>query len=399
MLITANGTGAPSRIQIKRRRRYIIYPSFRVFRSSNPFKTNTAVRSGSSNMPLARKILTIAVNIPVLLLLLLFVELGLRVLHLGYSNCPVDADHVLNWRHPFNYRYKMFTPSGEFGGFPVYFDSLGRRAQVPELAPEHSLSDSSIVFLGDSFVEGIQVPYDSTFIGLLAARFPHVSFLNYGVTGYGAVLYYLQCRTMLEQHRVQPSAVIMMLYSNDVRDDSAFLDRAISGTNNEITAIDGGDANGLLQWLRNSYLARTANKIYLQQKYSYALSHHKSSPLAVVNGYAEEAPGLDRAITSMYIRKTDSLLRQRNIALYVTAVPSRYSNFTGSAPDSLFAARAMRWCQANSLRFIDLQHGFAVENAARHEHLFFEKDVHFNAAGHRLAASILEETIAKITRN
>jgi len=348
-------------------------------------------------MPLLRKILTVAINILVLLLMLIPIELALRFFHLGYSNAPVDADHVVNWKHPVDYRYTMFTPSGEFGGFPVYFDSLGRRNQLPEKAKHRDASDSTIVFLGDSFVEALQVPYDSSFVGILSNRFPKVSFLDYGVTGYGAVLYYLQCRRMLEEHHVQPSAVFMVLYSNDVRDDSAFLDRAVYRPgDHEIVAIDGGKRNTLLPLLRQSYLARTINKMYLQWKFSREVARNYKT-IAMVNGYAEESPSLENSLTASYILKTDSLLQQHHIPFYITVVPSKYSNYTGHSPDHLFATKAAVWSRQHQLSFIDLQTPFREASQKNHERFFYAADVHYNAAGHRLTADVLAATIERMS--
>src|SRR5688572_10805366 len=116
--------------------------------------------------------------------MLLIVEIILRIAGVGHSNSPTDADPVLNWVHPKNYLYKMYSPSREFGGYKVYFDSCGRRSQLQGVARGKLKSTMSVVLLGDSFVEALQVPYDSSAVGILSAQYPRTQVLNYGVTGY-----------------------------------------------------------------------------------------------------------------------------------------------------------------------------------------------------------------------
>ncbi|HYE55354.1 MAG TPA: hypothetical protein VD996_10935, partial [Chitinophagaceae bacterium] len=149
----------------------------------------------------------LAVNLCILIALLLLTELVLRVLGYGYSNSPADADPYLHHVHPRDHLFKCYTPGGEFGDFMVYYDTLGRRTMPPDPLKQKPRPMNSIVFMGDSFVEGLQVPYDQSFIGLIEKKLYRYRFLNYGVTGYSPLLNYLQCNKMLQDHKVFPQAV------------------------------------------------------------------------------------------------------------------------------------------------------------------------------------------------
>lgn len=345
---------------------------------------------------LLRLLRLIGINAGVLFILLLIMEVYLRFLGKDYGNSPADADPVVNYVHPANYYYKMFTPSGEFGGYSIYFDSLRRRAQVPELAIHRPGTAPNIVFLGDSFTEALQVPYDSSFIGILSTRFPQAAFLNYGVTGYGTILYYLQCKKMLNEHGIRPAAVFMILYSNDVRDDSTVLNRAILDANrNEIIAIDGGRKNSLVAWLRKFYLVRTVNKFFLQWKFTQKAKKESDTKGVLINNLLEEAPALENSVSAQYILKTDSLLKTRNIPLYITAIPSRYKNFTGDLSRELFAEKTEAWCMTNNLPYINLQAAFDSTYRQKPLNFFYSKDVHCNANGHKVIASVFSKIVGK----
>lgn len=327
--------------------------------------------------------------------LLLIVEVILRLTGSGYSNSPTDADHTLNWVHPANYEYKLFGITGEFQDFIVYFDSLHRRNQVPAKAIAHPPGTKQIAFLGDSFVEALQVPYDSCFVGLLADQYRDISFLNYGVTGYGPVLYYLQCKKMLEEHAVRPAAVCMVLYSNDVRDDSSFLPRAVYH-GNQIVAINGGDKNYLLALLRKSYLARLCNKVYLQWKYSRKMDTSAAGGNKLVKGTIEENPSLNNTLSEEYILKTDSMLRAWQIPFYITAIPSKYINFTADTTVHTFAQQAAGWSSAHSIPFINLSPHFDSLGVQAQQKLFFDIDIHCNARGHRAIADVMGKEIKEL---
>ena len=343
-------------------------------------------------MPRLRKIIKlIFINLLILLVLLAITELTLRILGYGYNNSPADPDPVLHHVHPANYLYKLYTPGGEFGDYMVYYDSLGRRSDLPEKIPTIQTNIRTVAFFGDSFVEALQVPYDSSFTGLLAKKFPGTNMLNYGVTGYSPILHYLQCKKMLYEHRVKPDMVIMVLYSNDVRDDSTYIGQS-EFTNHELTAINGGKPGWFNTFGRKLYLARIIKRSMIKWEFQ---QKHKDTTLingVMVHGLLEESPEISNTLTEKYVLKTDSLLKRYGIPLYLAVIPSRFINFGGEVSYIPFSQKVQVWAAANRLRFVSLDSAF---NAAteRGERLFYNIDVHCNANGHKVISSVLEQLI------
>jgi lysophospholipase L1-like esterase len=339
----------------------------------------------------------IGINILVLLGMLLIVEIVLRIAGMGYSNSPTDADPVFNWVHPKNYLYKMYSPLREFGGYEVYFDSFGRRSQLPRIARQKPKSIATVAILGDSFVEALQVPYDSSTVGILSNRFPGTDVLNYGVTGYGPVYYYLKCKQMLTEHKVRPAAVFMVLYSNDVDDDSAALNRAVfDNVSQEIIAINGGKKNSLKALLRESHLIRLCRKAFITWKYLRKTKGRPSENRLVINRLVEESPSLDSTLSEQYILKTASLLKQHHIPFYLTAIPSRYVNFTRDTSASTFAPKAEYWAAKNQIPFINLRRSFDSVSTHTAQKLFYNTDVHCNASGYSLIADAMGKVMDTI---
>lgn len=330
-----------------------------------------------------------SINLFVLAVLLLLAEIVLRMLGYGYSNSPADPDPYLHHVHPPAHLYRSYTPGGEFGDFMIYYDSLGRRSPVPGTAAQPPSTNAGIVFTGDSFVEALQVPYEQSFTGLLAKAYPDKHIINYGVTGYSPLLNYLQCRKMLYSHKVTPAAVVMLLYSNDVRDDSTYYGRATRDGSGQVLAVNGGRPSGFVSFARRFYLARLARKAYIQWKY------RKIKGMAV-NGLLEEQPDIANTLTEIYLLKTDSLLKAHHIGFYLSAIPSRYEHLTGKTIDGRFSQKAQAWAAAHGIPFISLDSAFA--QAGRREQLFFKKDIHLTPAGHRVVAAALGNGLAAILK-
>ncbi len=328
------------------------------------------------------------VNLLVLLGLLFLLEALFRLTGKDYGNSPADADPYLNWVHPRDYRFTSFSPSGEFGGFPVYYDREGRRAPLPEPAMPKAVT-KSVWLLGDSFTEALQVPYDSSFAGRLAAAAPHTLVLNYGVTGYSPLQYYLLLKKLLDDPGVLPGAVVLTLYSNDVRDDSTLLQRAVyDGTGTTITAINGGTKRSWKALLRRSYVVKNINRVYLQ--WQYARKHKETGTAAFQNADGiEERPVLENTITGIYLEKIAAMLKARQIAFFLTAIPSRYKTVADPNAGSSFADHVKRWAAAHELPYCDLETGFLQDPPEKRQAYFFRKDIHCTAAGHARIGDLL----------
>lgn len=56
-----------------------------------------------------------------------------------------------------------------------------------------------IGFLGDSFTEGLGLPYEKTFVGLIAANMPQKKIANLGAVLYSPTIYYLKLKDFLDK--------------------------------------------------------------------------------------------------------------------------------------------------------------------------------------------------------
>lgn len=79
-----------------------------------------------------------------------------------------------------------------------------------------------ILFIGDSFTEGIGFPYKDTFVGMVdaALRTEGIEVLNAGVSSYSPTLYHAKCRHLIETVGLKVDHVVVYLDISDIQDEA-----------------------------------------------------------------------------------------------------------------------------------------------------------------------------------
>jgi len=127
--------------------------------------------------------------------------LGELILHLAWGEHNLLLPkYALMTSHPVYHH----TLRANFNGYDVwgplrnrvYTNSLGFKDASARVVP-HVSDRKRILFIGDSFTEGIGLPYEDTFVGQFAAAFPHIEVLNAGVSSYSPSIYYEKIKHLL----------------------------------------------------------------------------------------------------------------------------------------------------------------------------------------------------------
>ena len=156
----------------------------------------------------------------------------------------------------------------------AHHNSLGLRDQ------EFSLdAKPTIMFVGDSFVWGLDAEADERFTELLKPRIPDDKILAAGVSGYGTDQEYLLLKRLWP--KVRPAVVVLIFCTQNDRDDNSTNIR-YEGYHKPYFATlpDGSLAlegqpvpKSRLQtikedwWVRHSWLMRLVNAVYLKLRY------------------------------------------------------------------------------------------------------------------------------------
>ena len=269
-----------------------------------------------------------------------------------------------------------------------------------------------ILLIGDSFAEGIGLPFESTFAGLLEhagqSRPDKVEFLDAGVASYSPSIYYAKVKHLLDL-RLKFDEVVLLSDSSDVEDEASsyfciddnpkyrkfcttppgavpepaikrdfFIDHFVVTNRVRVT---------IKRWI----LTKLGNK-----RHAIEGDHNrigwttpkpdpaKYRPLGVEGGVA-------RSLENM--GKLSDLLASRGIPLTIVVYPWAQQIAQGDR-DSKQVRLWRDFCPSRCKAFIDLFPAFfaaADRDKDWYEHLYILGDDHFSAAGNRM----LYEELAK----
>jgi len=141
----------------------------------------------------------------------------------------------------------------------------------------------TIVFLGDSFVWGLDAEAGERFSELLMPRIPDYKILAAGVSGYGTDQEYLLLQKLWP--RVKPAVVVLIFCTDNDRADNSTNIRYegyqkpyfVTGADGTLELAGQPVPKSRLQaikedwWVRHSWLARLANAVYLKLKHPVLL--------------------------------------------------------------------------------------------------------------------------------
>jgi len=116
-----------------------------------------------------------------------------------------------------------FSNVQRFGGIKTQYatNNLGFRDRQQRVVARDT-SSYRIVFIGDSFTEGVGIPYDKTFVGIIQNTFTGTDILNAAVSSYAPVLENLKIREKILP--LKPDHIVMLIDPSDVQDSIVYHD-------------------------------------------------------------------------------------------------------------------------------------------------------------------------------
>jgi hypothetical protein len=298
--------------------------------------------------------------------------------------------------------------------YPMLTNSLGFRDDSTRTVPLQS-PQKRLLIIGDSFVEGLGLPYEETFVGLLAKelRPAGLEVLNAGVVSYSPKLYYLKIKYLVEERHMNLDRIVVFIDNSDIPNEMSYepfvsrrftlpeealfqLKKFLKGHSflyyslsrllrksraplpGETTDIDGlfPCLANLGDDLMNDKNFRRSSKWSLDKKI-----------LADVG-----QKGLRLAKENM--QKLVDLCRKNHIDLSIAVYPWPVQ-IRRLGQENIQASFWRAFAQENAIGFINLFPVFVNDQNPRIiiKKYFIRKDMHWNAAGHRLVANKVLEFI------
>jgi lysophospholipase L1-like esterase len=291
--------------------------------------------------------------------------------------------------------YRMFTNS-------LGFKDAGVREVPPAPATRR------ILLIGDSFTEGVGLPFDATFAGMLhragQTSGEKTEVLNAAVGSYSSVIYYKKIRHLLEKG-VRFHEVVVLPDISDVWDEATgyFCIDDNPQYKARCRLTDSRRLAQLLAYLRRSFVVTHQTSQLINTKLRSLRERRKAdanaiSPATLVRGaWADRnsnpgsryAPlgvegGIERSRRNM--QALADLLKKAGISLTVAVYPWP-SQVAAGDRENRQVTLWREFCAANCKRFIDLFPAFMAEKEAHpdwQQRLFIAEDVHFSPDGHKL---------------
>jgi hypothetical protein len=302
--------------------------------------------------------------------------------------------------------------AADFDGYDVWgearyrliTDSFGFKDASTREVPLKSAS-RRILLIGDSFAEGIGLPFENTFAGLLAqegAKRPDkIEFLNAGVASYSPTIYYAKIKYLLEKG-LQFDEVVLLSDSSDVEDEASSyfcIDedpkyRTYCNTPPGSVPRPAIKRDFFIDHFAVTNRIRLVVKRWLQtrlgnKRHAINDDHNRIGWTTANPDPAKYRPlgvegGIARSIENM--TKLSDLLASRKIPLTIVVYPWA-QQIAQNDRDSKQVRLWRDFCPGHCKTFIDLFPPlFAAADADRdwYEHLYIVGDDHFSARGNRM---------------
>jgi lysophospholipase L1-like esterase len=364
-----------------------------------------------------RLIAVISVNILLTVVLLLLPDFVITHSRMLYFFVP-DAFRIKDQNIHNTLAKDVSNGIGVWGErrYPFRSNSLGFKDERAREVPIESDKRPRVMFIGDSFTEGVGLAWQDTFVGLFQARFPDLEVLNAGAAGYSPSMYWKKTVRLLSQH-YKIDHIIIYIDISDIQDETLIKFDEFGNIHENQFLVDPfariDDPPGTIQVrLPPGATSRTMlgdlirSNFRVSWYWSRALGRYlSSSPVQRDNrklvrsmwtinginlpeGYGELGVegGIEKAVHAM--DELAKFLRERGISFSVGVYPWPDQIEFGVA-ESRQVVIWRRWCEVHGCtRFIDHFPDFfaAKYSPDWHERFYMNGDVHFNEAGNRLIA-------------
>ena len=289
--------------------------------------------------------------------------------------------------------------------YPMITNSLGFRDKIiREIALQ--TNKKRILFIGDSFTEGVGVTYEESFVGLIDKTVDSgIEILNAAVNMYSPKMYYLKTKFLIEYVGLKFDELFVFIDISDVQDEILF----------EKFKSDAVGTYDWLSFLSKRFLKRWSYIYYSINKTKRTSNEEVINPEGLFPSLARK--NLDNDIFSSEfingrpywtlndsvfnkwgrrglilcrenIKQLADICRKNNIKMTIVVYPWKTQIYMNDL-DSRQVAFWGQFCRERNLSFINLFPEFINEGDADIivNKYFIKGDDHWNVTGHRLVAN------------
>jgi hypothetical protein len=341
-----------------------------------------------------------------------------------------DADTKIRIKHAvYHHTFKELTKETE-SEYSLYTNSLGfKDASLREIDLEST--NHRILFIGDSFTEGVTLNYEDTFVGIIDSTFidKKIEVLNAGRASYSPIIYWRKIKHLIEVDRLMFDELVVYIDIADPHDEKKYyqlsdemnvISRNYSQppqpTEAELEVMERGERivklkktikrhttviYTVLNFLYDASMEKPKKQKILEKEtasWSFYLSSNYVRDKWTIDDNLYESFGKDGVlIMKKYMDKLVELLKENNIKLTIAVYPYP-SQVWYEDLHSRHVHVWEEWAIENDVNFINHFPDFVVidqDNNKKLETLkkyYIPNDVHFNKEGNKVIANKFIQT-------
>ena len=281
----------------------------------------------------------------------------------------------------------------QYKKYKIITNSLGfRDSQVRKVIKQKK--NRRIVFIGDSFTEGVGLDYEKTFVGIIDNFFSkkNVEILNAGVQSYSPKIYWRKIKYLIEIEKIYFTDLVVFIDISDIEDEAIYYD---VDKNNNVVSIKNEISNFSYKYIRNKIEEKTFFTFKI-----LSFSKQIIFPNKAYDGYKSFKRGrLDNTYSNFgfkesikYMNKLYDLCKKNNINLTIAIYPWPTQIFEEDL-DSKQVKVWENWSKSKNIKLINYFPKIIKKNLSELEKniiikkYFFKNDVHFNILGNELISN------------
>ncbi|MBT5030667.1 MAG: hypothetical protein HOM55_00050 [Proteobacteria bacterium] len=305
--------------------------------------------------------------------------------------------------------------------YKITTDSLGFKTQKP--GNTAIVTDKyRIVFIGDSFTEGVGVMYERTFVGQIAKVLSdrNIDVLNAAVMPYSPIVYYNKIKYLLLEVGLKFDELVVFIDISDVLDEvNRYTEPTGIATERRESALDDkgekDSASNVVQESNTISMASVKsflpdNSIFIYELANIIYDHFKVRRDGYNLGMRQSMWTIDDKIYQEYgelglIRATHhmnllyNLLEENDVKLTVAVYPWP-DQIVNNDLNSIQVKHWQAWAEEKDVEFLNYFPLFikdACDETCRYqviEDYYIKGDTHWNANGHKLISDEFLSTVS-----
>jgi len=301
-------------------------------------------------------------------------------------------------RHPIYHHdlKKNFSQENyfQFKKYKIITNSLGfKDSKIRNI--EKNSSERRIIFIGDSFTEGVGLDYENTFVGIIDKYLykNKIVVLNAGVQSYSPKIYYRKIKYLIEDQGIKFSDLVVYIDISDIEDEAIIYlidnnDNVVSKNKSNLSTFILYDYIKLLLQQNTLIIFNSLSTIKQVIKPTPEHIKYKSFNKARLdNTYSNY--GFEESIK--YMNKLYEICTKNQINLIIAIYPWPTQIFK----EDLNSKQVQiwdNWTRQKNIKFINYFPKLVKVNISIEEKkkiidkFYFKNDVHFNINGNKLLA-------------